>query len=189
MWPNGAKTAPSQPNQGETACGWSYGARPEERRDQHRSTNGLAYVAPRAVVLSRKLAAGDVGAAFPNGIESNGGLYFEPKRRGFPGVKPCSLVEIVGGVFGLSNSPRLWWDKLVTELLALKINAGVDFSTFSHHELDPYFFLRDEMGKTTWCPRHPRRRPLGGSSSFGDGSTTARTFSHLHRCRVGGRPL
>ena len=87
-----------------------------------------------------QLAAGDVEAAFLNGIESKLGLYFEPPRRGLPEVEPGSLIEIVKGVFGLSNSPRLWWDKLAKELKELKIKVGDDTLTLSHHDLDPCFF-------------------------------------------------
>jgi len=95
-----------------------------------------------------QLAAGDVEAAFLNGIESKRGLYFEPPRRGLPGVEPGSLIEIVKGVFGLSNSPRLWWDKLAKELKELKIKVGDDTLTLSHHDLDPCFFpLRDQRGQ------------------------------------------
>ena len=63
-----------------------------------------------------QLAAGDVEAAFLNGVEFKRGLYFEVPKRGLPGVPAGSLVEIVKGVFGLSNSSRLWWDKLAKEL-------------------------------------------------------------------------
>ena len=94
-----------------------------------------------------QLAAGDVEAAFLNGVEFKRGLYFEVPKRGLPGVPAGSLVEIVKGVFGLSNSPRLWWDKLAKELCNMKIIVdGVELR-LSHHEFDPCFLpLRDPHG-------------------------------------------
>ena len=95
-----------------------------------------------------RLAAGDVEAAFLNGVESRRWLFFEPPRRGLPGVAEGSLIEIIKGVFGLSNSPRLWWQKLATELREMEINIGKDTLKLSHHDYDPcLFLLRDQCGK------------------------------------------
>ncbi|CAL1132729.1 unnamed protein product [Cladocopium goreaui] len=91
-----------------------------------------------------RLAAGDVEAAFLNGIESKRNLYFEPPKRGLPGVEPGSLVEIVKGVFGLSNSPRLWWDKLAGELKNLDIIVNGIPLRLAHHDFDPCLFLLQE---------------------------------------------
>ena len=91
-----------------------------------------------------RLAAGDVEAAFLNGIESKRNLYFEPPKRGLPGVEPGSLVEIVKGVFGLSNSPRLWWDKLAGELKNLDIIVNGIQLRLAHHDFDPCLFLLQE---------------------------------------------
>ena len=94
-----------------------------------------------AAQLGWRLAAGDVEAAFLNGVESRRGLYFEPPRRGLPGVEEGSLIEIIKGVFGLSNSPRLWWQKLASELLELVIKVGDEELRLHHHEYDPCLFL------------------------------------------------
>ena len=101
-----------------------------------------------AIQCGWELAAGDVEAAFLNGVESKRGLYFEVPKRGLPGVPEGALIEIVKGVFGLSNSPRLWWDKLAAELLKLPIQVGSEILKLEHHDGDPCFFLlRDNVGK------------------------------------------
>ncbi|CAE7214209.1 HSP90 [Symbiodinium sp. KB8] len=56
---------------------------------------------------------GDVQAAFLNGVAAPRGLFFKQPPRGLPGVEEGVLVEIIKGVFGLSTSPRLWFEKLV----------------------------------------------------------------------------
>ena len=105
----------------------------------------LLYLASQ---LGWRLAAGDIEAAFLNGVVSKRNLYFEPPKRGLPGVEPGSLIEIVKGVFGLSNSPRLWWDKLAAELLSLEIVIGNEVLKLKHHQFDPcLFLLRDQHGE------------------------------------------
>eukprot|EP00435_Cladocopium_sp_Y103_P030110 s1767_g7.t1 len=93
-----------------------------------------------------RLAAGDVEAAFVNGIESRRGLYFEPPRQGLPGVADGSLIEIVKGIFGLSNSPRLWWQKLASELRNMEIKVGEEILKLQHHDYDPCLLLLRNMG-------------------------------------------
>ena len=39
-------------------------------------------------------------------------LFFEPPSHGLPGVEKGALIEIVKGVFGLPDSPRVWWKEL-----------------------------------------------------------------------------
>ena len=96
---------------------------------------------------SWRIAAGDVEAAFLNGVEARRGLYFEPPVQDLPGVPPGSIIEIIKGVFGLSTSPRLWWDKLTEELRELVIEIGGCRLHMEHHQLDPCFLLlRDEGG-------------------------------------------
>lgn len=77
-----------------------------------------------------------MGAAFLNGIESRRNLFFEPPKRSLPGV-----------VFGLSNSPRLWWDKLAGELKNLDIVVDGVPLRLAHHDFDP--FLLQERGDPT----------------------------------------
>ena len=93
------------------------------------------------------LAAADIEAAFLNGIECKRGLYCEQPERGLPGVQPGVLLEVVKGIFGLSTSPRLWWEKLAKELKEIRIELNGEVLSFQQHELDVcYFVLRDEQG-------------------------------------------
>lgn len=95
-----------------------------------------------------KLAAGDVEAAFLNGVEAKRGFYFEPPRRGLDGVPEGSLIEIVKGVFGLVTSPRLWWEKLAEELRKIEVKVQGEVLRFEHHPLDPcLLLLRGEDGR------------------------------------------
>lgn len=88
-----------------------------------------------------RLAAGDVEAAFLNGVEATRGLFFEAPTRGLPGVPAGCLIEIIKGVFGLASSPRLWWDKLSKELKELKIEVNGEILRLHHHDYDPCMFV------------------------------------------------
>ena len=93
------------------------------------------------------LAAGDVQAAFLNGNEARRNLYFSQPVRGLPGVEPDALIEVIKGVFGLSTSPRLWWEKLSCDLKKLDIRVNGETLKLVQHELDVcYFLLRDAHG-------------------------------------------
>ena len=84
---------------------------------------------------------GDIQAAFLNGVEAPRGLYFRQPARGLPGVEEGVLIEIVKGVFGLSTSPRLWFEKLVAEVLALKVPVpGQGEIRFEQNLIDPCVF-------------------------------------------------
>ncbi|CAJ1331158.1 unnamed protein product [Effrenium voratum] len=88
-----------------------------------------------------ELAAGDVQAAFLNGEESRRGLYMRQPVRGLPEMEPNQLVEVVKGIFGLANSPRLWWKRLAKELLALDFVINSETLKLEQHPLDSCFFL------------------------------------------------
>lgn len=61
------------------------------------------------------------------------------------GVEEGSLIEIVKGVFGLSTSPRLWWDKLAKTLLEVRVTYNNMELKLVQHELDScLFLLQDE---------------------------------------------
>ena len=87
------------------------------------------------------LAAGDIEAAFLNGVEARRDLYFEPPADDLEGVEPGGLIEIVKGVFGLSTSPRLWWDKLAQSLLEVKVETAHGTLHLVQHSLDNCLFL------------------------------------------------
>ena len=93
------------------------------------------------VQLGWSLAAGDIEAAFLNGAEARRDLYFEPPSTGLEGVEEGSLIEIFKGVFGLSTSPRLWWDKLAGTLKDIKIEYKGMSLNLEQHYLDSCLFL------------------------------------------------
>ena len=93
------------------------------------------------VQMGWHLVAGDIEAAFLNGDEARRDLYFEPPTLGLTGVEPGSIIEIVKGVFGLSTSPRLWWDRLAGTLSELVIYYGEEVLKLEQHYLDSCLFL------------------------------------------------
>ena len=88
-----------------------------------------------------ELAAGDIEAAFLNGDEARRDLYFEPPVENLEGVPPGSLIEIVKGVFGLSTSPRLWWNRLASTILQLEVEVNGEMLKLEQHDLDQCLFL------------------------------------------------
>ena len=80
----------------------------------------------------------DVGDAFLTGKKNERKLYVRPPREGIRGVPNGSLIELVKGVFGLPESPRLWW----LEMRDCILKAGFEELTFS----PATFVFRDEPG-------------------------------------------
>ncbi|CAE7822217.1 GIP [Symbiodinium sp. CCMP2456] len=62
-------------------------------------------------------AAGDVQAAFLQGVELQRELWLSQPKSGIDGLHPRQLARIRKGVFGLSESPRMWYDRLSSVLL------------------------------------------------------------------------
>ena len=87
------------------------------------------------------VAAGDIECAFLQGMENQRNLYMEQPVRGLPGVQKGVLIQMLKGVFGLCDSPRLWWEKLSTDLLAMEITVHETKLQFKQHPLDACFFL------------------------------------------------
>eukprot|EP00971_Amphidinium_carterae_P034903 687385-Amphidinium_carterae.1 len=54
----------------------------------------------------------DVKDAFLAGVFNDRLLYVKLPREGIPSVEPGSLILLKKGVFGLPESPRLWWVKI-----------------------------------------------------------------------------
>lgn len=93
------------------------------------------------------VSAGDIEAAFLNGNEARRNLFFSQPSRGLPGVREGVLIEVLKGVFGLSTSPRLWYEKLTAALKEIKLQHGDKVLHLEAHELDAcYFLLRDGQG-------------------------------------------
>ncbi|CAE7462138.1 GIP [Symbiodinium sp. CCMP2456] len=131
------------------------------RRDPDLGVRALAVDAPTAskeslmlgvqcaVSLGWVASIGDVQAAFLNGVEAPRGLFFRQPARGLPGVPAGRLIEIIKGVFGLSTSPRLWFEKLVKDILELKLQGDGDEFHFEQDLIDPCVFqLVDRSGTT-----------------------------------------
>ena len=94
------------------------------------------------------LSAGDVEAAFLNGNANERELYMEQPRRGLPGVPAGVLIKVRKGIFGLCNSPRLWWERLSGDLLKLDLMIGGQPMKLVQHPLDAcLFMLRCSEGK------------------------------------------
>ena len=87
-----------------------------------------------------EVCAADVQAAFLNGIPAGRNLYFRQPKRGIPGLEPHQLVSIEKGVFGLSTSPRLWWEKLSKDVTNLKLEVEGETLMVKHNLMDPCVF-------------------------------------------------
>eukprot|EP00969_Alexandrium_andersonii_P166886 7375101-Alexandrium_andersonii.AAC.1 len=81
----------------------------------------------------------DCEAAFLNGIEYLRDLYFRAPKEGLRGVPDGALLECVKGVFGLRESPRLWYLKFRGDLIEIGWSE-VGFAKC-------FFILRDPMGE------------------------------------------
>ncbi|CAE7640576.1 RE2, partial [Symbiodinium sp. KB8] len=86
-------------------------------------------------------AAGDVSAAFLNGPYLERILYLKQPQHGIGGLHPRQLIKVKKGIFGLCDSPRGWWKKLLSEILELKIDVDDgEFGSFQQNPLDPCIF-------------------------------------------------
>ena len=94
------------------------------------------------------VAAGDIECAFLQGMENQRNLYMEQPVRGLPGVPKGALIQMLKGVFGLCDSPRLWWEKLSRDLLKMKISVDGMRLHFKQHPLDACFFLLYDENET-----------------------------------------
>jgi len=67
-----------------------------------------------SLAASRRWALGsfDVKDAFLSGKVNSRELYVRPPREGIKGLQQGVLIQLVKGVFGLKESPRLWWLQL-----------------------------------------------------------------------------
>jgi len=59
----------------------------------------------------------DVKDAFLSGRENTRELYVRPPKEGIKGLPDGVLIQLVKGVFGLKESPRLWWLQLRDAIL------------------------------------------------------------------------
>ncbi|CAJ1344509.1 unnamed protein product [Effrenium voratum] len=87
-----------------------------------------------------EVCTADVQAAFLNGIPAGRNLYFRQPKRGIPGLDPQQLVSIEKGVFGLSTSPRLWWEKLSKDVTDLELEVDGEMLVVRHNIINPCVF-------------------------------------------------
>ena len=88
-----------------------------------------------------RAAAGDVQAAFLNGLEIDRELYMWQPRCGVRGLHPAQLIRIRKGIFGLAESPRRWFDRLCQVLLQHVFNLGGTECQLQPCPLDPCVFM------------------------------------------------
>ena len=101
------------------------------------------------VSKSWKASIDYVQAAFLNGEVAPRSLFFEQPVRGLPGIDKGLLIEIVKGVFGLSTSPRLWFEKLSKEVKNMRVEVGSDVLSVEESLIDPCVFLIVRNGQET----------------------------------------
>ncbi|CAE7658216.1 RE1 [Symbiodinium sp. CCMP2456] len=86
-------------------------------------------------------AAGDVAAAFLNGVYIQRELYMRQPRGGVRGLDPRQLLRVKKGIFGLTESPRLWYDRLTSVMLGHTfLVAGKEYK-MTPCPLDPCVYM------------------------------------------------
>ena len=95
-----------------------------------------------------EIAAGDVEAAFLNGVELDRFLLMRQPRGGIDGLRPSQLLRVRKGVFGLAESPRRWFDKMNGDITreGLRLDSG-DMAYFKPSPLDACVFMLQVNGE------------------------------------------
>ncbi|CAK9048607.1 Retrovirus-related Pol polyprotein from transposon RE1 (Retro element 1) (AtRE1) [Includes: Protease RE1 [Durusdinium trenchii] len=80
----------------------------------------------------------DITGAFLQGDQSLASrkepLYLRQPREGLPGLLPGQLLLVVRGIFGLANSPRLFWRRLRDTLLTMGfVQSRLDRAVFTYY--------------------------------------------------------
>ena len=80
----------------------------------------------------------DITGAFLQGDQSLASrkepLYLRQPREGLPGLQPGQLLLVVRGIFGLANSPRLFWRHLRDTLLTMGfVQSRLDRAVFMYY--------------------------------------------------------
>ena len=87
------------------------------------------------------VSAGDVTAAFLNGDPLERRLFLRQPRHGLPGLHPSQIIRVDKGVFGLVDSPRMWWRRFRKDIQQQWFRLGDgSFAKFSASPLDPCVF-------------------------------------------------
>ncbi|CAE7582602.1 RE1 [Symbiodinium sp. CCMP2592] len=96
-----------------------------------------------------KAAAGDVQAAFLQGVELGRQLWMAQPKSGISGLDPRQLARIRKGVFGLSESPRMWYDRLSGVLLSEVFDIGGVRHRLVPSPLDPCVMMLIKDGEAS----------------------------------------
>eukprot|EP00439_Symbiodinium_sp_Y106_P045755 s2167_g5.t2 len=92
-------------------------------------------------------AAGDVAAAFLNGVYIQRLLYMKQPRGGVRGLDPRQLLRVRKGVFGLTESPRLWFERFTSVITENKFQVDGEEYIMAPCPLDPcVYMLQKEEG-------------------------------------------
>ncbi|CAE7948536.1 RE1 [Symbiodinium sp. KB8] len=94
-----------------------------------------------------QLAAGDVQAAFLQGVELRRELWISQPKGGVEGLDPRQIAKVNKGIFGLIESPRMWYDRL-SGVLTTEVFA-YDGNTYKlvQSPLDPCVFMLLQEGE------------------------------------------
>ena len=105
------------------------------------SRTALMLVLQIATSRRWEAAAGDVQAAFLNGLELKRELYMHPPHGGVPGVLPDQLIRVRKKVFGLPESPKMWYERLVKVITDEIFFLGDKNYFLEPTALDPCVFM------------------------------------------------
>ncbi|CAE7769429.1 RE1 [Symbiodinium sp. CCMP2592] len=94
-------------------------------------------------------AAGDVQAAFLQGVELKRELWISQPRHGIEGLDPRQIARVCKGIFGLSESPRMWFDRLFGVLTSEVLNYEGKEYRLEPSPLDACVLMMKEVGKDT----------------------------------------
>ena len=85
-------------------------------------------------------------SAFLQGVELRRERWMSQPRSGIQGLDPRQIARIRKGVFGLSESPRMWYDRLTSVLLGEVFDVGGKRHRLVPSPLDPCVLLLLEEG-------------------------------------------
>ncbi|OLQ15724.1 Copia protein [Symbiodinium microadriaticum] len=91
--------------------------------------------------------AGDIQAAFLQGVELRRELWMALPRGGVDGLHPRQLARIRKGVFGLTESPRMWYDRLSGVLVSEVFYIEGETYKLCPSPLDPCILMLLKDGK------------------------------------------
>ena len=91
--------------------------------------------------------AGDIQAAFLQGVELQRELWMALPRGGVDGLHPRQLARIRKGVFGLTESPRMWYDRLSGVLVSEVFYIEGETYKLCPSPLDPCILMLLKDGK------------------------------------------